>query len=111
MYNEAIAAFDYSIFSDDSFTSPYIDKGKLLEKMKRYDEAIDNYKEIISINPNSSYALFRIALCFEKKYDFENSLNYYYKCVNNDPNMDKAFFRLSMFYYREKKIQKSDRIY
>ena len=37
MYNEAIAAFDYAIFSDDSFTSPYIDKGKLLEKMKKYD--------------------------------------------------------------------------
>ncbi len=107
MYNEAIAAYDYSIFSDDSFTSPYIDKGKLLEKMKRYDEAIDNYKEIISINPNSSYALFRIAFCFEKKYDFENSLNYYYKCVNNDPNMDKAFFRLSMFYYREKKFKRA----
>ena len=107
MYNEAIAAYDYSIFSDDSFTSPYIDKGKLLEKMKRYDEAIDNYKEIISINPNSSYALFRIAFCFEKKYDFENSLNYYFKCVNNDPNMDKAFFRLSMFYYREKKFKRA----
>ena len=107
MHNEAIAAFDYAIFSDDSFTSPYIDKGKLLEKMKKYDEAIDNYEEIISINPNSSYALFRIALCFEKKYDYENSLDYYFKCINNDPNMDKAFFRLSMFYYREKKFKRA----
>ena len=34
MYDEAIASFDYAIFSDDTFTSPYIDKGKLLEKMK-----------------------------------------------------------------------------
>ena len=107
MYNEAIAAFDYAIFSDDSFTSPYIDKGKLLEKMKKYDDAIDNYKEIISINPNSSYTLFRIAFCFEKKYDYENSLDYYFKCINNDPNMDKAFFRLSMFYYREKKFKRA----
>ena len=38
MYDEAIASFDYAIFSDDTFTSPYIDKGKLLEKMKKYDE-------------------------------------------------------------------------
>ena len=97
MYNEAIAAFDYAIFSDDSFTSPYIDKGKLLEKMKKYDEAIENYKEIISINPNSSYALFRIAFCFEKKYDYENSLDYYFKCINNDPNMDKAFLGYQCF--------------
>tara|TARA_B100000401_G_scaffold435846_1_gene378260 strand:- start:725 stop:1783 length:1059 start_codon:yes stop_codon:yes gene_type:complete len=107
MYYEAIAAFDYSIFSDDSFTSPYIDKGKLLEKMKKYDEAIDNYKEIISINPNSSYALFRIGFCYEKKYEYDNSLDYYLKCVNEDSNMDKAFFRLSMFYYRENKFKKA----
>ena len=107
MYNEAIAAFDYSIFSDDSFTSPYIDKGKLLEKMNKYDEAIENYKEIISLNPNSSYALFRIAYCYEKKYDYNNSLDYYFKCVNEDPNMDKAFFRLSMFYYRENKFKRA----
>ena len=107
MYDEAIASFDYAIFSDDTFTSPYIDKGKLLEKMKKYDEAINNYKEIISINPNSSYALFRIAFCYEKKYDYSNSLNYYFKCINEDPNMDKAFFRLSMFYYRENKFKRA----
>ena len=105
MYDEAISAFDYAIFSDDSFTSPYLDKGKLLEKMKKYDEAIDNYKEIISINPNSSYATFRIAFCYEKKCDYVNSLDYYFKCIKEDPNMDKAFFRLSMFYYRENKFK------
>ena len=106
-YEEAIASFDYAIFSDDSFTSPYIDKGKLLEKMKKYEDAINNYKEIININPNSSYALFRIAFCYEKKSDYKNSLEYYYKCINEDSNMDKAFFRLSMFYYRENKYKKA----
>ena len=107
MNSEALASFDYAIFSDDSFTSPYIEKGKLLEKMKEYDKAIENYKEIISINPNSSYAIFRIAFCYEKKYDFENSLSYYYKCISEDPNMDKAYFRLSMFYYRKKDFKKA----
>ena len=107
MYDEALASFDYAIFSDDSFTSPYIDKGKLLEKMTRYNDAIENYKEIISINPNSSYALFRIAFCFEKNHDYNNSLKYYYKCINEDPNMDKAFFRLSMYFYRLKDFKKA----
>ena len=72
--------------------------------MKKYDEAIENYKEIISINPNSSYATFRIAFCYEKKFDYGNSLDYYFKCIKEDPNMDKAFFRLSMF-YRSKTIE------
>ena len=75
--------------------------------MKKYDEAINNYKEIISINPNSSYALFRIAFCYEKKHDDDNSLKYYYKCVDEDPNMDKAFFRLSMYFYRTNKFKKA----
>ena len=45
MYNEAIAAFDYSIFSDDSFTSPYIDKGKLLEKIKNMMKLLTTTKK------------------------------------------------------------------
>ncbi len=107
MNDEALVSYDYAIFSDDSFTSPYIDKGKLLEKMKRYDEAIENYREIISINPNSSYALFRIAFCYEKKHDNDNSLKYYLSCINEDPNMDKAFFRLSMYFYRNNDFKKA----
>tara|TARA_B100000524_G_scaffold332329_1_gene219453 strand:+ start:1952 stop:3010 length:1059 start_codon:yes stop_codon:yes gene_type:complete len=107
MFSEAIACFDYAIFSDDSFTSPYIEKGKLLEKLKRYDEAIKNYEEIILNSQNSSYALFRIALCFEKKYDLKNSLKYYHLCISEDPNMDKAFFRLSMHFYKIKKYKKA----
>ena len=107
MHDEALVSYDYAIFSDDSFTSPYIDKGKLLEKMKRYDEAIENYREIISINPNSSYALFRIAFCYEKKHDHDNSLKYYFNCINEDPNMDKAFFRLSMHFYRNNNFKKA----
>ena len=106
-YDKALAAFDYAIFSDDSFTSPYIDKGKLLEKIKKFDEAIENYKEIIAINPNSSYALFRIGLCYEKKQEYNNSLTYYHKCITDDPNMDKAFYRISMYYYRESNFKKA----
>ena len=106
-YEKAIAAFDYSIFSDDNFTSAYIDKGKLLEKMKRYDQAIENYKEVISINPNSSYALFRIGFCYEKKKDLNNSIAYYYKCINDDPNMDKAFYRISMYHYKQNNFKKA----
>jgi tetratricopeptide (TPR) repeat protein len=106
-YEKALAAFDYSIFSDDSFTSPYIDKGKLLEKIKKYEQAIENYKEIISINPNSSYALFRIGFCYEKIKDYNKSLTFYYKCISDDPNMDKAFYRISMYYYRENNFKKA----
>ena len=106
-YDKAIAAFDYSIFSDETFTSSYIDKGKLLEKMGEYEKAIKNYKEIISINTNSTYALFRIGLCYEKKQDFNNSISYYFKCIEDDPNMDKANYRISLYYYKKNNFKKA----
>ncbi|MDB9721169.1 hypothetical protein OAA67_04750, partial [Winogradskyella sp.] len=43
-YKKANAAFDFAIISDDTFVGAYIEKGKVLEKLKAYEEAIENYK-------------------------------------------------------------------
>jgi len=43
-YKKAYTAFDFAIISDDTFIGAYIEKGKVLEKLKKYKEAIENYK-------------------------------------------------------------------
>ena len=40
-YEKALAAFDFAIISDDTFIGAYLEKGKVLEKMKLYSEAIE----------------------------------------------------------------------
>ena len=42
-YDKALAAFDFAIISDDYFVGAYMEKGKVLEKMGRLKEAIENY--------------------------------------------------------------------
>jgi len=42
-YKKALAAFDFAIISDEYFIGAYLEKGKVLEKLERYIEAIENY--------------------------------------------------------------------
>ena len=58
-YNKAIAAFDFAIISDDIFIGAYLEKGKTLEKLKQFDEAIENYKITLAIDDPTSFALDR----------------------------------------------------
>ncbi len=43
-YEKALTAFDFAIISDDTFIGAYLEKGKVLEHLKRYNEAKENYK-------------------------------------------------------------------
>ena len=65
-YKKALAAFDFAIISDDTFVGAYLEKGKVLEKIKRYDEAIENYKITLKLDDPTSFALLRIGNCYEK---------------------------------------------
>ena len=57
---------EFVIISDDEFTSAYIEKGKLLEKEGKYNEAINNYKISIRLNEPNSFIIMRIGLCYLK---------------------------------------------
>src|SRR5690606_38073341 len=59
-YQKALAAFDFAIISDDTFVGAYLEKGKVLEKLKHYNEAIENYTVDLSLEDPTSWALLRI---------------------------------------------------
>ena len=59
-YEKALSSFDYAIISDENFTSPYIEKAKILQRLDKYEEAILIYKRVLSINKTSSYAILKI---------------------------------------------------
>ena len=71
---KALAAFDFAIISDDTFVGAYIEKGKILEKLKRYNEAIENYSITLELEDPTSFALLRIGKCFEKLKNKEKAL-------------------------------------
>ena len=107
-YEEGLNSFDFAIISDENFTSPYIEKGKILQRLDKYDEAIIIYKRLLSVNKTSSYTMLQIGHCYEKIGNSSNALAYYYKSVHYDPSTDKAWYRLSKYFLKNKNYKKAN---
>ncbi len=104
---KALAAFDFAIISDDTFVGAYIEKGKVLEKLGRYNDAIENYSITLELEDPTSFALLHIGKSFEKLGDQANALHYFKKTVNEDPLLDKGWIAITDFYKTKKDYQKA----
>ncbi len=107
MLPEALAAFDFAIIADDSFIGAYFEKGKVLEKMGKHNEAIENYETTIKIEDPTSHAYLRIGKCHEKLNNDDLAKFYFYQTVHEDPLLDKGWLAITDFYYRKKKYDKA----
>ena len=106
-YHKALAAFDFAIISDDSFVGAYLEKGKVLEKLKLFNEAIESYTASLQLDDPTSFALLRIGHCYEKLGNDDLAVQYYYKTVHEDPLLDKGWISITKFYNKHKNYQKS----
>ncbi|MEM6517137.1 MAG: tetratricopeptide repeat protein [Bacteroidota bacterium] len=106
-YEKALVAFDFAIISDDTFVGAYLEKGKVLEKKKLYNEAISNYKITLELEDPTSFALLRIGKCHERLGNKDLAVQYYYKTVHEDPLLDKGWIAITKFYNKEKNYQKA----
>ncbi|MEH6537416.1 MAG: tetratricopeptide repeat protein [Psychroserpens sp.] len=106
-YDKALAAFDFAIISDDSFVGAYLEKGKVLEKKKHYQEAIENYKITLALEEPTSFALLRIGYCHEKLGEDDLAVQYFYKTVHEDPLLDKGWIAITKFYNKKRNYQKA----
>ncbi len=104
---KALAAFDFAIISDDTFVGAYIEKGKVLERLGRYNDAIENYSITLELEDPTSFALLHIGKSFEKLGDQGNALHYYKKTVNEDPLLDKGWIAITNFYKTKKDYPKA----
>lgn len=104
---KALAAFDFAIISDDTFIGAYFEKGKVLEQLGRYQEAIENYLLTLELDDPTSFAYLRIGKCYEKSGNTEMALQYYYKTVHEDPLLDKGWQAITDYYLKLKNHQKA----
>lgn len=107
MLTEALTSFDFAIISDDTFIGAYFEKGKVLEKLGRYNEAIENYETTISIEDPTSHAYLRIGKCHEKLHNDDLAKHFFYHTVHEDPLLDKGWLAITDFYYRKKDYKKA----
>ncbi|NBC56763.1 MAG: tetratricopeptide repeat protein [Bacteroidetes bacterium] len=101
----ALQAFDFAIYSDDYFVGAYLEKAKVLERLKRYHEAIENYKISNQLDDPTAYAYLRIGKCYIKLNQSVEAVKYFKKAVHEDPMMDKAWSALTEFYMNKKEYK------
>ena len=104
---KAVTAFDFAIISDDTFIGAYLEKAKVLEKLNRLEEAIENYKITIAIENSNPYALVKIGYCFERLGNEELALQNYYLAVEQDPALDNGWMRITKFFNSKKDYLKA----
>jgi len=107
MFEEALAAFDFAIISDDTFIGAYFEKGKVLEKLGKYNEAIENYETTIKIDDPTSHAYLRIGKCHERLQNYDLAKFYFYQTVHEDPLLDKGWLAITDFYFKNHKYDRA----
>ena len=96
-FEEALSAFEFAIISDDCFTGAYIEKGKLLEKMGRINEAIDNYVFSLNFNDPNAFVNHRIGLCHLKLGNDKLAVKYLEESIKLEPNHENSWLALIDF--------------
>lgn len=106
-FKKALSAFDFAIISDEYFIGAYLEKGKVLEKLGRYNEAIENYKITLDMDDPTSFAYLRIGKCYEKLGLEELALKNYRYTVHEDPLLDKGWIAITDYFYKKANYRKA----
>ena len=106
-YTKALTSFDFAIIADETFVGAYLEKGKVLEELKCFEEAIESYSISLSLEDPTSFALLRIGHCHEKLGNADLAVQYFYKTVQEDPLLDKGWIAITKFYNKNCNYQKA----
>ena len=106
-YKEALSAFDFAIISEDTFTGAYIEKGKLLEKIGRLNEAISNYQIALKTNDPSAFLWHRIGSCHLILGNDNIGIQFLRKAIQLEPSFERSWIKLTGFYIKKRDYRKA----
>ncbi|MEE3034906.1 MAG: tetratricopeptide repeat protein [Bacteroidota bacterium] len=106
-FKKAMSSFDFSIISNETYSSAYIEKGKLLEKIGRTNEAIQNYEMSSKINNPNAFISHRIGLCHLKLGNYKLAVKYFKESIHLEPNHEKSWIDLISIFQKNKELLKS----
>jgi len=106
-FNKAMSAFDFSIISNEVYSSAYIEKGKLLEKVGRNVDAIKNYEISAKINSPNAFISHRIGLCHLKLGNSSLAMKFFEESIQLEPNHEKSWIDLITLLQKNNELIKS----
>ena len=99
---KALTAFDFAIISDDTFIGAYLEKAKVLEKLSRFDEAIEHYNIAMVLEGPNAFTYLKIGSCYQQLGQKDKCLKFFFKAVKEDPAFDKGWMKIARFYFSNK---------
>lgn len=93
---EAVNAYDFCIAIDKSYTKAYYQKAEALAAGEFNAEAVEAYKEIFTVEPESAYILCNIGECYERLGEVNLAEDYYKQCLELNPDFSEAYIGLGV---------------
>src|SRR6266542_2100216 len=80
-YKSAIKMFDKAIQKNPKLKEAFIQRGLCYENIQQDSLAINDYKKLLSFDPNNATAFYYIGLCKYRQNKFEEAIEYYNKAL------------------------------
>lgn len=99
LYDKAIAIYSEAIENAVGFAPLYITLGDAYRKTNRSDDAINEYRMALWLNPSSVQAYKNLCIAFEEKGDYDSAISTYKKLMSFRPNDAVLYSNLANILY------------
>ncbi|MDO5655356.1 MAG: tetratricopeptide repeat protein [Flavobacteriaceae bacterium] len=95
---KALEAFEYAVCTHPKSINNHMKVAHCQEILKRYDDAVQTYLEVLEIDDSPGFTLMKIAECYVKKQENSKAISYLHLAIHEDPQLDKAWAKISEIY-------------
>ena len=75
--------------------------------LKKYEEAIENYKITLALDDPTSFALLRIGFCYDKLGQEDLAIQFLKRTIEEDALLDRGWIAITKFYMKRLNYQKA----
>lgn len=80
------------------------DKGLILNRLKRYDEAQKEFEIVLKENPDMAEPYFGLGMCYEYRGEYDTAIKYYLKAIEINDQFPGSYNNIASIYSKQGKI-------
>jgi tetratricopeptide (TPR) repeat protein len=100
-YEKAIEAYEFAYVINERFEFAYRDCAEICFELKRFEQALKCYSEVLEYFSPDQDLLLRIGQCYQHLGDFSTAKSFLNKAIHLDPMNDEVYFHLGECYAGE----------
>lgn len=106
----AINYYQKAILTDGKNYKAYYNLALLYSRLKKYDLAVENYKQALKIKKDFSYGYYNLGCAYLELSDYKKAKNSFIKATIYNPNERKYFYNLAYTYKKLNKEKTAQKI-